>query len=75
MNDPFCIVPHQGGDGSEDRWWRLIAPAVNFSHKATCAVVIGVYGLMARSWSQLGWLMALQVQDVVHDAPHDVILA
>uniref|UniRef100_A0A7S3R1R0 Uncharacterized protein n=1 Tax=Dunaliella tertiolecta TaxID=3047 RepID=A0A7S3R1R0_DUNTE len=43
-----------------DHWWLLIANPLNFSHKVACAAVLGVYGLTAKSWEQLGILIALQ---------------
>ncbi len=45
-----------------DQWWRLVAPAVNFTHKAGCAAVFGYYGLQVSSWTQMAALTALQVR-------------
>ncbi|KAG2484137.1 hypothetical protein HYH03_017019 [Edaphochlamys debaryana] len=38
----------------------LLAFPINFTHKAACAVLLGVYGLELRSVAQLGMLVALQ---------------
>ena len=59
--DPFSPLLVLQGQSTRERWWKLIAPALNFSHKAACAVVFGMYGLLVSSWGQLAWLVALQV--------------
>ncbi|MEW5308363.1 MAG: hypothetical protein WDW38_000331 [Sanguina aurantia] len=46
--------------GGRERSWILIAAALNFTHKVTCAVIFGVFGLLASSWPQLAILSALQ---------------
>ncbi len=45
-----------------EQWWRLIATALNFTHKVLCAAVFGSYGHHARSWEQLALLVLLQVR-------------
>ncbi|KAG2484140.1 hypothetical protein HYH03_017022 [Edaphochlamys debaryana] len=40
---------------------RLIATALNFTHKVACAALLGALGLLTRSDLQLGGLIAVQV--------------
>ena len=44
------------------QWYRIIATALNFTHKTMCAAVLGGFGLQLLSWAQLAALLCLQVQ-------------
>eukprot|EP00983_Pelagomonas_calceolata_P041630 1138161-Pelagomonas_calceolata.AAC.3 len=59
ISNPVPVLS-QEGSMHFDHWWLLIANPLNFSHKVACAAVLGVYGLTAKSWEQLGILIALQ---------------
>ncbi|MEW5302314.1 MAG: hypothetical protein WDW36_005114 [Sanguina aurantia] len=55
-----ALPNHGTRRGGRERSWILIAAALNFTHKVTCAVIFGVFGLLASSWPQLAILSALQ---------------
>ena len=50
---------------SRSQWWRLVATAVNFTHKASCAAALGFSGMQTDrvSWGQLSSVLALHVRN------------
>jgi hypothetical protein len=61
----MCQLPTCPGlqeDPHRDRWYYLMMPALNFTHKMFCAVLFGSLGLALISPTQLASLCVWQVR-------------